>query len=78
MSNKIAYQNKQGNIVIPAPINGGTVWGAFEILPSGMFQLLEDKKLPLRSWGHEVAQDLARYAKKEGWPKVDNPHLQKG
>ncbi|EKD40814.1 MAG: hypothetical protein ACD_74C00158G0013 [uncultured bacterium] len=69
-----AFQNNQGNIVIPAPINGGTEWGVFEILPTNTFLRIEDKSLPLRSWRFEVARDLARYAKKQKWVPVEVHH----
>lgn len=78
MISAIAYQNERGNIVVPAPINGGTEWGAFEILPPNTYSRIESKNLPIRSWQFEVARDLERYAKKKKWVKVQHPDQQKG
>lgn len=65
-----AYKNEQGNFVVPVPIDGGTSWAAFEIVPSKGPVPLRSKNLLVRSFRFQVEEDLARYAKKKNWDRV--------
>lgn len=76
ISGEVAYQNEQGNIVIPAPINGGTEWGVFEILSQNKYSQITC--LPTRSWRFEAARDLERHAEKEKWVRTKHPFSQRG
>jgi hypothetical protein len=66
-----AYKNEQGNFVVPVAIDGGTSWAAFEIVPSRGPVPLGIKSLAARSFRFQVEEDLARYAKKKKWDRVE-------
>lgn len=66
-----AYKNEQGNFIVPVAIDGGTSWAAFEIVPSRGPVPLKDNNLEARSFRFQVEADLARYAKKKKWDRVE-------
>ena len=66
-----AYKNELGNFVVPVAIDGGTSWGAFEIDPAKGPIPLRGKSIGVRSFRFQVAEDLARYAKKKNWDRVE-------
>lgn len=68
---EIAYKNEQGNFVVPVAIDGGTSWAAFEIVPSRGPVPLCSKSVGPRSFRFQVEEDLARYAKKKKWDRVE-------